>query len=60
MVDPRKAIFIDDSEQHVKGAHAAGIETHWHNPVESDVAIWLAQRGFELPDSAFRKGALPV
>ena len=54
------AIFIDDSEQHVKGAQAAGLETCWHHPVESDVAVWLAQRGFELPDSAFRKGPLPV
>lgn len=59
-VDPLKAVFIDDSEQHVKGAQAAGLETHWHHPVESDVAVWLAQRGFELPDSAFRKGPLPV
>jgi len=59
-VDPSRTIFIDDSEQHVKGARAAGLEVHWHHPVEDDVAIWLSKRGFDLPESAFRSGPLPA
>jgi FMN phosphatase YigB (HAD superfamily) len=46
-------LFIDDSEQHVNGARDAGLEAHWHHPVEDDVAVWLSQRGFELPEAAF-------
>ncbi len=53
-IAPEKTIFIDDSEQHVNGAREAGLEVHWHHPVEDDVAVWLAERGFELPVSAFR------
>tara|TARA_B100000768_G_scaffold181957_1_gene207743 strand:- start:423 stop:1091 length:669 start_codon:yes stop_codon:yes gene_type:complete len=52
---PEKTLFIDDSEQHVNGARDAGLEAHWHHPVEDDVAIWLSQRGFELPEAAFRE-----
>ncbi|MDG2209403.1 MAG: HAD-IA family hydrolase [Flavobacteriales bacterium] len=52
-VDPAKALFIDDSKQHVEGAEQAGLETHWHAPVTDDVAVWLSQRGFKLPESAF-------
>ena len=59
-VDPSRTIFIDDSEQHVKGARAAGLDVHWHHPVEDDVAIWLSKRGFDLPESAFRSGPLPA
>ena len=59
-IDPNKAIFIDDSEQHVEGARQAGLEVNWHNPVENDVAVWLSARGFELPEEAFRSGPLPV
>jgi putative hydrolase of the HAD superfamily len=50
---PEKTLFIDDSEQHVNGARDAGLEAHWHHPVEDDVAVWLSQRGFELPEAAF-------
>jgi len=59
-IDPNKAIFIDDSEQHVEGARQAGLEVNWHHPVEKDVAVWLSARGFELPEEAFRSGPLPV
>lgn len=52
---PEKTLFIDDSEQHVNGARDAGLEAHWHHPVEDDVAVWLSQRGFELPEAAFRE-----
>lgn len=51
---PSNTLFIDDSQQHVGGAAHAGLQTHWHNPVSDDVAIWLRSRGFELPESAFR------
>lgn len=54
-VEPGRTLFIDDSRQHVDGALQAGLEGHWHHPVEDDVAIWLAQRGFELPSEAFRR-----
>ena len=53
-LEPSSTLFIDDSEQHVLGAARAGLQTHWHNPVSDDVAIWLQSRGFELPASAFR------
>lgn len=53
-VEMKNTLFIDDSKQHVDGAQAAGLETHWHHPVHEDVAIWLAARGFELPQDAFR------
>ena len=53
-LDPSNTLFIDDSEQHVGGAAHAGLQTHWHNPVSDDVAMWLQSRGFELPESAFR------
>lgn len=53
-VQPHRTLFIDDSKQHVEGALQAGLEAHWHHPVEQDVAVWLVERGFELPDSAFR------
>ena len=53
-LDPTNTLFIDDSEQHVNGAKRAGLQTHWHHPVSTDVAIWLKNRGFELPESAFR------
>ena len=53
-LQPNQTLFIDDSKQHVEGARQAGLEAHWHHPVEDDVAVWLAERGFDLPDSAFR------
>lgn len=53
-VAPECSLFIDDSKQHVEGALVAGLETHWHHPVEDDVAIWLANRGFDLPAEAFK------
>ena len=53
-VQVERTLFIDDSEQHVQGARKAGLEVHWHHPVEDDVAVWLAERGFDLPETAFR------
>ena len=53
-IQVQNALFIDDSKQHVDGARVAGLEAHWHHPVQEDVAIWLAERGFELPQEAFR------
>jgi putative hydrolase of the HAD superfamily len=53
-LNPSNTLFVDDSEQHVSGAKRAGLQTHWHNPVSNDIAIWLAKRGFDLPEGAFR------
>tara|TARA_B110000285_G_scaffold234905_1_gene313614 strand:+ start:1687 stop:2355 length:669 start_codon:yes stop_codon:yes gene_type:complete len=53
-LDPADTLFIDDSEQHVNGAKQAGLQAHWHYPVSTDVAVWLRDRGFDLPESAFR------
>ena len=53
-VHVERALFIDDSKQHVEGARKAGLEAHWHHPVEDDVAVWLERRGFDLPRAAFR------
>lgn len=55
-LNPQHTLFIDDSKQHVQGAEAAGLQVQWHHPVSEDVAVWLAQRGFELPVEAFRNG----
>ena len=30
-LDPKRTLFIDDSEQHIIGAQSAGINTHWLN-----------------------------
>ena len=43
-LDPSNTLFIDDSEQHVAGAARAGLQTHWHNPVSDDVAVWLREQ----------------
>ena len=53
-IAPDRALFIDDSEQHIRGASRAGLETHWHYSAGEDIAIWLANRGFEIPSEAFR------
>lgn len=53
-LQPQDVLFIDDSRQHVEGAASAGLEVHWHHPVEQDVAIWLQQRGFSIPEAAFK------
>lgn len=51
-LDPSRTLFVDDSKQHVEGAGRAGLETHWHHPVTDDIAEWLTQRGFQIPDEA--------
>ena len=56
-ITPERTLFIDDSMQHVEGAAQAGLEVHWHHPVEQDVAVWLAKRGFDIPEAAYRNQA---
>lgn len=56
-IQPNRTLFIDDSKQHVEGARQAGLEAHWHHPVEDDVAVWLVERGFDVPATAFRPQA---
>ena len=33
-LDPKTTLFIDDSEQHLRGAKLAGLQTHWLQPNE--------------------------
>ena len=56
-ISPEQTLFIDDSKQHVEGAAQAGLEAHWHHPVDQDVAEWLAKRGFDIPEAAYRNQA---
>ena len=56
-ISPERTLFIDDSKQHVEGAAQAGLEAHWHHPVEQDVAVRLAKRGFDIPETAYRNQA---
>ena len=56
-ISPERTLFIDDLKQHVEGATQAGLVAHWHHPVAQDVAVRLAKRGFDIPETAYRNQA---
>jgi putative hydrolase of the HAD superfamily len=46
---PERTLFLDDSEQHVRGADQAGLHAHHLDLSKEDLAGWLTRMGWPMP-----------
>ena len=46
---PERTLFLDDSEQHVRGADRAGLHAHHLDLSKEDLSGWLTRMGWPMP-----------
>ena len=47
-LNPARTLFLDDSIQHVEGAHRAGLHAHHLDLAKEDLAGWMARMGWTV------------
>jgi putative hydrolase of the HAD superfamily len=47
-LNPSRTLFLDDSIQHVEGAHRAGLHAHHLDLSKEDLAGWLLRMGWAV------------
>ena len=47
-LNPSRMLFLDDSIQHVEGAHRAGLHAHHLDLEKEDLAGWMLRMGWTV------------